>query len=76
MTPEEFYKEHMNAPSLPLKRFKFVNLFHKVAEEFNENELPEWVTHKENKWFLDRHVMKLKVGDSIDTDFQRITRVA
>ena len=28
------------------------------------------------RWFWDDHVMTLKLGDSVDTDFQTVTRVA
>ncbi len=43
--------------------------------EFDDNNPPDWLVHEENKWFWDRHVLNLKVGQSIDTDFQTITRI-
>ena len=44
-------------------------------ETFTEHEPPWWLISKEFKWFFDSKVLTLKVGDFIDTDFRRITRI-
>lgn len=60
---------------LGVKVFSFRHLFFNSEETCIETEMPSWLTHRENKWFLDRHVLTLKVGEFVDTDFRRITRV-
>ena len=51
--------------------------------EFTEETAPDWLTSKntvkgstmDDRWFWTDHVLKLEVGQSIDTDFSRITRI-
>jgi len=43
---------------------------------FTEDNPPEWLVGKEYKWFWDDYVLKLSVGDGIETDFQEIRRIA
>lgn len=43
---------------------------------FAENNPPAWLIHPENKWFFEKHVLTLEVGDAIETDFTLITRTA
>ncbi len=45
-------------------------------ENFSEDNPPKWMIHKEYKWWYTGHVLTLKVGDSIKTDFQEITRLS
>jgi hypothetical protein len=56
-------------------KFEFQHLFFDVREIHHESDLPSWLLHKDNKWFLQKHVLTLPVGQSIDTDFQKITRI-
>jgi len=51
--------------------------------EFTEETRPSWLNYTgpkgstmDNSWFWDGHVMKLEVGQSVDTDFQKITRLS
>lgn len=58
-------------------KFKMTHhIFEKSVEYFTEESPPEWLVSKEYKWFYDKHVMKLEVGDSVDTDFRNIERIA
>lgn len=49
---------------------------------FNEKTAPRWLCEggragstMDNRWFWNDHVLALKVGESVQTDFQTITRV-
>jgi hypothetical protein len=61
-------------------RHKF---FKDVVDEFDEETAPDWLTSKntvkgstmDNRWFWNEHVLTLKVGESVETDFQTITRI-
>ena len=64
--------------------FKMVNLYMKNKSHiFSEKNAPDWLTGAQavsgstmdNSWFWNNHVLTLKVGESIDTDFQRIERI-
>lgn len=51
--------------------------------EFSEDTAPKYLKYggikgstMDNRWFWNDHVMTLAIGESIDTDFQRITRVS
>jgi hypothetical protein len=52
--------------------------------EFTEADAPDWLTSKNTvqgstmdaRWFWTSHVLTLKVGESVKTDFQLITRIA
>lgn len=51
--------------------------------EFDESDAPDWLTGRSTilgstadmRWFWQKHVLTLEVGQSIDTDFQTITRI-
>ncbi len=51
---------------------------------FTEEDAPDWLTSKnsvkgstmDDRWFWENHVLKLPVGESILTDFRKITRLA
>jgi hypothetical protein len=60
---------------LGVKVFSFQHLFFNSEETYTETEMPSWMTHRETQWFLDKHVLTLKVGEFVNTDFRRITRV-
>ena len=57
------------------KVFKFTHLCFSNETEYKETELPTWLRDKERLWFLNKYVLALEVGESVDTDFNRITRV-
>ena len=40
---------------------------------FSEANPPRWLTGDAYGWWWKGHVLKLEVGDHIDSDFQRIT---
>ena len=52
--------------------------------EFTELNAPDWLTSKntvpgstmDNRWFWNDHILTLKVGQSKETDFRIITRIA
>lgn len=42
---------------------------------FTSDNPPRWLKHREYKWWYESHVLKLQIGESIDSDFQKITRL-
>jgi len=62
-------------------RHKF---FKDKVENFSESDAPDWLTGAntvpgstmDNRWFWKDHVLTLQVGQSIETDFRTITRIA
>lgn len=65
--------------------FKMSHIFFKDAAEefFSEADAPDWLTSvntikgstMDNRWFWTDYVLKLSVGESVDTDFRTITRI-
>lgn len=60
--------------------FESVKFEHSV-DYFTEDDAPSWLCEgglegstMDNRWFWNDHVLTLKVGEYVDTDFQRITR--
>lgn len=59
---------------------KFLDLEPKT---FSEHDAPDWLTSKNTvpgstmdcRWFWLEHVLALELGNSIETDFQTITRI-
>lgn len=51
---------------------------------FTEETAPDWLTSKntirgstmDDRWFWEKHVLTLEVGQKVRTDFNTITRVA
>jgi hypothetical protein len=66
------------------KQFIMKNLALDTEKSFSENTAPKWLTCEntvpgstmDDRWFWEKHVLTLEVGESIDTDFRRITRTA
>lgn len=60
------------------------NVFEGEPERFSELDAPAWLTGAnaipgstmDNSWFWQKHVLTLQVGESIETDFRTVTRVA
>mgnify|MGYP000164381845 CR=1 FL=1 len=58
-------------------------IFKRPPLEFSETDAPDWLTScrtvegstMDARWFWEDHVLKLKVGQSIGTDFHTITRL-
>lgn len=50
----------------------------------SEHDAPDWLTSAntvrgstmDTRWFWERHVLTLEVGQSVETDFHLVTRVA
>lgn len=67
-----------------MKKFKMKHrYFEGVEETFTEETAPDWLTSRNTiegstmdyRWFWNDHVLTLEVGESVMTDFQKITRV-
>ena len=43
-------------------------------EEFTEDKPPTWLLHSNYKWWYEGYVLVLDVGESIKSDFRKITR--
>lgn len=66
-----------------LKHFSIYDFSFKDTKEFSEDNAPKWLCEggvkgstMDNRWFWTGHVLTLKVGEHIDTDFNRITRLS
>lgn len=51
------------------------HVFEGLVEYFSEMEPPWWLCGQEYLWFFEKHVLPLKVGESVDTEFRTITRI-
>lgn len=67
-----------------LKQFETTSLvFDKEPEAFSESDAPAWLTSAntvkgstmDERWFWNDHILTLRVGESVETDFNRIKRV-
>lgn len=45
-------------------------------EVFTEKNPPWWLVSREFKWWWDTQVKKIQVGQVVETDFQKIERIA
>ena len=46
------------------------------TKQFDSDSPPNWLVSKEFLWFYTKHVDTLKVGESVETDFQVIKRLS
>lgn len=66
-----------------MKTFRLYNFDFDSFHYFNEDTAPDWLTSKNTvegstmdmRWFWKDYVLTLQVGEFIDTDFHRITRI-
>lgn len=66
-----------------MKKFSMVHHFFPKEEPviFSDKNPPRWLkgdgkgSTMDNRWFWDDHVMTLEVGQSVETDFNTITRI-
>ncbi len=57
-------------------KFRMTHLvFDDCISTFDEESVPRWLGTGDYKYFYNKFVLKLKVGEHFDTDFQRITRI-
>ena len=76
------YRIQNKITSQPMK-FQIKSLFFDTIETFTELDPPIWLSSEDsfpgstmdNRWFWKEHVLTLSVGESIDTDFNTITRL-
>ena len=58
-----------------MKKFKIThNFFDNDIEHFDESNPPSWVA-MDDSWWYTGYVLKIKVGESVKTDFRTIERV-
>lgn len=66
------------------KVFEMQHLFLNATKvQFNENTAPDWLTSIKTKkdstidmrWFWNKHILTLAINKSVETDFQKITRI-
>jgi len=57
-------------------RFKMLHLFFGTIKEFNEDSPPKWLVSNTFKWWWEGYVLKLKVGENIESDFWRFDRIS
>ena len=55
--------------------FKITHLFFNDTAVFTEGNPPNWMLHKENVWWWEGYVLKLDIGESIKSDFNKIERI-
>lgn len=62
-----------------MKKFRMTHriLTANPPQEFCESTPPLWLApkRKSERWFWDRHVLTLAVGEHVNTDFRRIERI-
>ena len=58
------------------KEFESEHLYFGSIRRFDEDDPPKWMLTDEYQWWYDKHVLALEVGQSISTDFHKITRIA
>ncbi len=51
------------------------NFFPDLMERFDETNPPSWLVSREFDWWYKDYVLVLKVGESIKSDFRKITRI-
>ena len=64
-----------------MKSFKMRHVIFEDMTLFSEETAPSWLSAgglqsstMDNRWFFEQHVLTLKVGQSVFTDFHIITR--
>lgn len=63
--------------------FEIMDSVFKTKKTFTEASAPSWLTSEttvkgstmDMRWFFKDHVLTLKVGESVDTDFSAIKRI-
>lgn len=62
-------------------KFSMKHIIFGSEQIFTEDTAPSWLrfgglagSTMDNRWFWNKHVVTLKVGESVGTDFQLITR--
>lgn len=57
-------------------QYRMTHLFFEGPPEvFDEKSAPSWLL-MDGAWFFLNHILSLKVGEHIDTDFRRIHRIS
>ena len=63
--------------------YELSNLLMDKPETFTDVTAPQWLkfggykgSTMDNRWFWDKHIKPLDVGESVETDFSTITRVS
>lgn len=59
-------------------------MFASEPKRFSEDDAPKWLTSADTvpgstmdmRWFWNEHVLTLQTGQSVETDFQIVTRIA
>jgi len=55
--------------------FSMQHRFSHSIEKFTDNDPPKWLISKCYNWWYTEHVLVLKIGNTISTDFRTITRI-
>jgi hypothetical protein len=67
-----------------MKKFRLTHRFLSgISKEYTEDTCPDWLTSKNSRkgstmdmrWFWERHVLTLEIGQTVETDFQTILRI-
>jgi hypothetical protein len=57
-------------------KFDMTRSVFKSVEQFDEDTAPGWLaTSDEFQWFYEGHVLTLDIGESVETDSRKITRI-
>lgn len=81
--PRDWAGHYCGGATYAQRHFKMEHMHFDRVETFTNNTAPDWLTSKrtvpgstmDNRWFWNDHVLTLKVGEHVNTDFHRITRV-
>jgi hypothetical protein len=57
--------------------FEIIHLsYEKPPVKFTEETAPGWMKSEAYFWWWEKHILTLSIGQSVETDFRRITRIA
>ena len=59
-----------------MKVFETEHLFFGNKDQFTEEAPPDYLLSKTFKWWYEGYILKLQVGQSIESDFHKFTRIA
>lgn len=81
--PRDWAGHYCGGATFVQRHFKMEHLHFDHTEMFTNNTAPDWLTSKrtvpgstmDQRWFWKEHVLTLRVGEHVNTDWRRITRI-
>ncbi len=51
-------------------------IFNTKSKEFSDDDPPKYLLSYEFRWWYEEYVLKLNIGEAIESDFNRYTRIS